>query len=149
MIETSSDLSRSSSAIFVNIQKMFGNIRLVSETSLEYLRKVVRNIRKSSKTSSLLYLYDKQHNTYFIFFWTKRCFFSSISAVLKQDFPDWLQLPEYVDITYWRVKGSLWIFLIMWLDSYQAKTTQVTRRFFYVRNFLHSCILRLVFFPDT
>ena len=32
MIETSSDLFRSSSAIFENIQKMFGNIRLASKT---------------------------------------------------------------------------------------------------------------------
>jgi len=39
MIETSSDLLRSSSAIFGNLRKMFGSVRLAFGTILENLRK--------------------------------------------------------------------------------------------------------------
>ena len=74
-------------------------------------------------------------------FLKKRCFSSIASAVLKRDFQDvhpktllplqywfvWLQLSEHVDITclaYYmlRVKGNIWIFLIMRLLSSQDHT---------------------------
>jgi len=47
MIETYSDLLRSSSAIFGNLRKMFGSVRLAFETILENLRKSSEGGRKS------------------------------------------------------------------------------------------------------
>ena len=48
-IETSSDLLRSSSAIFGNLRKMFGNVHMAFGTNLENLWKSFESGRKSSE----------------------------------------------------------------------------------------------------
>ena len=68
MIETSSDLLRSSSAIFGNLQKMSGNVRKMFGNvspafcpSLENLRKSSENGRKSSENRHIYITQRKLH----------------------------------------------------------------------------------------
>jgi len=107
------------------------------------------SLRKSvfvSSRSLLLFLNEK-----LFLFQYKCCDEMRFSRCSSQEFAGfmvvvWLQLSEYVDITYWRVRENLWIFLIMWLLSSQDHTGH-QELFLYVRNSLHSCIF-LSFFPD-
>ena len=62
MVETSSDLLRSSSVFFSNLRKMFVNIRLVFGQILENLRKSFESGRKSSENPTNLVI----HCEYFI-----------------------------------------------------------------------------------
>ena len=66
MIETSSDLHRSSLAIFENLRKIFGNVRVAFGKLLENLRKSSlsgRNTSENRQKRRFQYVYKTKNNT--------------------------------------------------------------------------------------